>query len=143
MKIFPKINIYFLDIKNRFLKFAVVGLSGVLVNEGLLAFLTEIHHFNVALAGAIAIETSILTNFLLNNFWTWKDSRKKTFGVRLIQYHSVSLIAGIINYVILVGLTHYGWHHLIANLVGIAVGTMINFLLNHHWTFARKATTED
>lgn len=143
MKIISKINDYFQDTKKRFFKFAVVGLSGIVVNEGLLAFLTEIHQFKVALAGGIAIETSILTNFLLNNFWTWKDSHRKSFFIRLIQYHSVSLIAGLINYVILIGLTHYGWHHLIANLVGIAVGTMINFLLNHHWTFARKVAAED
>jgi len=134
---------YFKKIKNRFLKFAVVGASGVLVNEGLLALLTEIYSQPVNIAGAVAIETSILTNFFLNNFWTWKDSRKKTFFTRLWQYHSVSLIAGFVNYIILLSLTHFGLHHLIANLIGIAIATLINFILNNHWTFARKISEEE
>ena len=140
MNLFEKVAFYYQSVKNRLFKFALVGISGVIVNEGLLAFFTEVHAISVPLAGAIAIETSILTNFLLNNFWTWRDSRKKSFWLRLLQYHSVSLIAGLVNYLILIGLTYLGWHHLLANLVGIAFATMINFLINHHWTFAKKVS---
>lgn len=133
---------YFHSVKGRLFKFAIVGASGVIVNEGLLALFTEYYTMPVTIAGAIAIESSIITNFLLNNFWTWRDARKKTFIKRLVQYHSVSLIAGIVNYVILIGLSFFGLHHLVANLIGIAVATMINFVLNNHWTFAKKSLTE-
>ena len=49
-----------------------------------------------------------------------------------------ALIAGSVNYLILIGLSNMGLHHLIANLVGIAFGTVINFLLNNYWTFGKS-----
>ena len=142
MSLINKFQTYFQSEKTRFLKFAVVGISGVIVNEGLLALFTEIYSLQVPIAGAIAIEASIISNFLLNNFWTWQDSHDKSFLKRLIQYHSVSIIAGLVNYFILIGLTYFGLHHLIANLIGIAFATLINFVINNHWTFAKKLSEE-
>jgi dolichol-phosphate mannosyltransferase len=139
---FEIIKSYIQSEKGRFTKFAVVGVSGILVNEGLLALLTEVYSVAIALAGAIAIEASILFNFFLNNFWTWRDSRTKSFFRRIIQYHSVAFIAGLVNYIILLALSALGMHHLLANLVGIAVATMINFILNNHWTFAKEINAE-
>jgi dolichol-phosphate mannosyltransferase len=137
-----KIRDYIHSEKARFIKFAVVGVSGIFVNEGLLALFTEVYGLKVEVAGAIAIEASILSNFFLNNFWTWQDSHDKSFTMRLLQYHSVSIIAGVVNYLILVGLTMLGMHHLIANLIGIGFATLINFILNNHWTFAKKISQE-
>ncbi len=142
MSILDKYRLYLQSEKQRFIKFAIVGASGVFVNEGLLALFTEVYAVSVAIAGVIAIEASILSNFLINNYWTWRDSHEKSFGKRLFQYHSVSFVAGLVNYVILVSLTHMGIHHLLANLIGIAIATLINFILNNHWTFARKISEE-
>jgi len=122
----------------KFVKFLIVGGSGVVINEGLLALLTEIYLVHISVAGVIAIETSIVSNFLLNNFWTWRDKRHKPFVTRMVQYHYVALIAGSVNYIVLIGLSNIGLHHLIANLVGIAFGTIINFLLNNYWTFGKS-----
>jgi dolichol-phosphate mannosyltransferase len=122
----------------KFVKFLVVGGTGVIVNEGLLAILTEIYAVQLSIAGFIAIESSILSNFHLNNYWTWRDKHHKPFLMRLLQYHYVALIAGSVNYLILIGLSDIGLHHLIANLVGIGFGTVINFLLNNYWTFGKS-----
>ena len=127
-----------LFISSKFVKFLLVGGSGVIVNEGLLAILTEIYSLQVSVAGIIAIESSILSNFLLNNFWTWRHNRHKPFIMRLMQYHYVALIAGSVNYLALIGLSDIGLHHLIANLFGIGFGTVINFLLNNYWTFGKS-----
>ncbi len=127
-----------LFLSRKFVKFLIVGGSGVIVNEGLLALLTEIYSVQLSIAGIIAIESSIISNFLLNNFWTWKDKRHKPFINRLIQYHSVALIAGVVNYLVLIALSNIGLHHLLANLVGIGFGTVINFLMNNYWTFGKS-----
>jgi dolichol-phosphate mannosyltransferase len=116
----------------------MVGGSGIIVNEGLLAVLTVIYSVQLSVAGAVAIESSILSNFLLNNFWTWRDNRHKPFILRLLQYHYVALVAGSINYLVLIGFSYIGLHHLIANLIGIGCGTVINFLLNNYWTFGKS-----
>ena len=57
----------------RFLKFCLVGGSGILVNEGLLFLLTEFGGLYYLWSSAIAIEASIITNYILNDFWTFRD----------------------------------------------------------------------
>jgi hypothetical protein len=56
-----------------FMKFAGVGLSGLLVN--LASFTVLIHAgLHKFLASPLAIEVSIITNFLLNNAWTLSEA---------------------------------------------------------------------
>lgn len=78
----------------RFLKFLIVGGTGFLVQiiaqEGSVAL--GITH---AIAVANGAEGAILSNFFINNFWTFKDTRhlKQTsnFVVRLIKFNIASL----------------------------------------------------
>ena len=133
---------YIYELRGYILRFGVVGISGIIVNEGLLALFHKILLWPVGIAGALAIELSILSNFLLNNYWTWRTARDKSFLIRLLRYHSVAIISGLVNYLILLVLSGYSMEPLLANLIGIAVGTVINFFLNHYWTFARKTVEQ-
>lgn len=123
----------------RFLKFCAVGASGVVVNEGLLWILKQFAGLPLLLASAISIETSILTNFILNDFFTFRDRRSSgshSFVRRLFQFNMVSLVGLGINMGILWLLTHVcGVYYLISNLIGIAVATMWNYLINRSWTW--------
>ena len=91
----------------------------------------------IAIAGFLAIELSIISNFLLNNFWTWREKKEQPFFVRFLKYHAVTLISGTVNYIVLLVLTFLGMHYFVANIIGIGMGTIINFLFNHYWTFRR------
>lgn len=64
----------------RLLKFAMVGAFGVLVNEGLLFVLTELLGIHCLLSAFLSIECSILSNFTLNDLWTFKDQGDR--GIR-------------------------------------------------------------
>ena len=59
----------------RFWKFALVGASGVLVNMATLVILAEYFHAHKVIAWMFAVGVSILSNFLLNNAFTWRDVR--------------------------------------------------------------------
>jgi dolichol-phosphate mannosyltransferase len=132
----------------RFLKFAVVGGSGVIVNEGTRFLLTRYGGLAAPrdwIAENIGIELSILTNFLLNNYFTFSDLRTpgaRGFFTRLIKFNLVSLFgAGIQNGVYL-GLTRYAGmaaspFDILANLTGIALGMLWNFFSNNWWTWKR------
>ena len=122
-------------LKTYFTKFVIVGLSGMIVNQTVLAILIYIFDLEVKWAGIVAIETSIISNFLLNNFWTWRDRNDQSIIYRFIKYHLVTLISGVVNYIILIWLTNLGLNALISNLIGIIIGMLINFMLNHIWTF--------
>lgn len=73
----------------RFWKFCAIGASGVLVN---LALFTLLHnwHWRAGLAIVVAAEASILSNFMLNSLWTWRDmpsGRKRVWTYRALLYH--------------------------------------------------------
>jgi dolichol-phosphate mannosyltransferase len=128
----------------RFVRFFVVGASGVVVNEGILILLTKMG-FHYAVSSLFAIELSILNNFALNNAWTWSDRRAGTFGGRLVKYH---LVAGFtsfcVNWTLLIFLTRFfGIDYKISNLIGIAAGMVLNFALNHKWTFRKHPAGAD
>lgn len=120
----------------KIIKFGLTGVSGILVNMGVLYLLTHPFGINYKIASPIAIEISILSNFLINNYWTWRDKSSGTFLKKLVKYHTTAAISGVINYVILIVLTeHFALHFMLSNFVGIGVGSVINFLLNNFWTF--------
>jgi len=130
----------------RFLKFGLVGLSGVLVNEGLLWLLTENLGLYYLLSAAIAVETAIITNFILNDIWTFRDRRtpgNKSLLGRGLKFNLVSLGGLGINIAILWTVTEVvGISYLIANLIGIAGATLWNFTINTLWTWRAKPYSE-
>lgn len=120
-----------------FIKFAFVGGSGVLVNMGLLFILTRYFSIRLEIASPIAIEVSILSNFTLNNLWTFsKRNTHVTFWRRILRYHLVTGLAGVVNYLVLLLLVNsFGVHDMLSNLIGILIGTFINYSLNSLWTW--------
>lgn len=123
----------------RFLKFCLVGASGVVVNEGLLWLLRQFAGLSLPLASAISIEASIISNFTLNDYLTFRDRRVRglrAFFMRLGKFNVVSLAGLGINMGTLLALTYLlGVHYLISNLVGIALAVIWNYLVNLRWTW--------
>ncbi len=72
-----------------FIKFALVGLSGILVNLGVFTVLVSMG-MNKFLASPISIEISIISNFLLNNFWTFAQRNASgTIGIKGIKFNII------------------------------------------------------
>ncbi len=123
----------------RFLKYCLVGASGVLVNMALLWLFTELVGLYYLVSSAIAVEISIVTNFTLNDFITFRDRRaggRAQFLTRLAKFNAVSLAGLVVNVGILWLLTSiFGVYYLISNLFGIAAATLWNYLVNLWWTW--------
>ncbi|HWJ06465.1 MAG TPA: glycosyltransferase family 2 protein [Steroidobacteraceae bacterium] len=120
-----------------FLKFAAVGATGVVVNLGVFTLLTSLG-LNKYAASPIAIETSIVTNFLFNNYWTFRARRGNgRTRIRGLKFNLVSLLSLCVSYGTFVVLSVLfpavppQWHQ----LAGIVPATLINYLLNSYWTF--------
>ncbi|HMD68026.1 MAG TPA: GtrA family protein [Chitinivibrionales bacterium] len=137
----------------RFVKFGIVGGSGVVVNAGLFYLFTTGAAFDHKVASVIAIECAIINNFLWNYFWTWKDRKtesKRSFAYMLMKFNlSSGLIAFVVNFGLLVLLTdllHVNYHFpisqvsnvFISNLIGIGCGTLANFFLSHYLVFSKS-----
>lgn len=120
---------------NRFIKFLLVGLSGIVVNEGLLWLLTEKLDLYYLLSGVISIEASIISNFILNDLWTFKDRRNRSLFLRFIKFNIARIFTGLINLILLFILTTLGLNYLLSNLIGIAVATLMGFTLSLRWVW--------
>lgn len=124
----------------RFLKFSAVGGSGVFVNMGMLMVLTSAG-MGYLRGGLVAVETAIVTNFILNEFWTFMDFSKKQprWVQRMIRFLKFNLFCAggaVINLAILWTLTEYaGVPYLLSNLVGIAAATLWNYGMNANITW--------
>ena len=118
----------------RFVKFCLVGGSGVAVNTAALFALTEWARLSLAIASPLAVEVAILNNFYWNNAWTFRAG-SVDFG-RLVKFNLVSLVGmAITTGVLLYLVNNFGLHYLIANLFGIGVAMVWNFLINFFWTW--------
>ncbi|HEX7125151.1 MAG TPA: GtrA family protein [Thermodesulfobacteriota bacterium] len=121
----------------RLARFLAVGAVGAVVNLGTLALLLAAG-LNKYLASPIAIEASILSNFVLHETWTFADRpRSDSLWVRGLKFKSVALLALLASYAAFVLLSRLvpGIPPTVAQAIGILPGTAINYLCNSRWTF--------
>jgi dolichol-phosphate mannosyltransferase len=127
----------------RILKFMLVGASGIFVNEFFLWFLTEISGLYYLVSSLISIEIAIISNFILNEFWTFRDmSRKsqknKDISKRFLKYNILNIGGMIINIVGLYFFTSLGIYYLISNVIAIGIGFLWNYFFSLKWAWKSK-----
>jgi putative flippase GtrA len=81
----------------RFLKFAVVGVIGFVVDLGTLivlqaTILPPLNTLNVAAATTVAFMAAIASNFTWNRFWTYPDSRSRSVRLQVMQFTFISVV---------------------------------------------------
>ena len=120
-----------------FIKYSLVGISGVFVNLGLYALLTRYYEVSEILAPLISIETALISNFILNNFWTFgKRTTHSRIRVKFLKFHLASGFSALINYSVFLALfLVFQLHDILANLIGIALAAIVNYLINSNWTW--------
>jgi dolichol-phosphate mannosyltransferase len=122
-----------------FLKFVAVGLSGVVVNEGVYWLLTR--YGGLAAydywAVVIGIEVSIITNFILNDSFTFAGRRRgKSFIGRLLKFNLICVVGAGIQWGLFMLFTRvFGVYDLLSNFIGIVVAFLWNYLVNRNWTW--------
>ena len=135
--------------RRRFMKFGVVGLSGLAVNQATL-WLGHEHLFQAVrpdslrlnLAIALGIAVALTSNFLLNRAWTWRDFSRLTVAPIWIQYgrYAVANWAGILLTIAGTNLLAASLGYSLANLTSIALAAGVNFAVNDLWTFRHVRT---
>ncbi len=138
-------------VKQRFLKFGTVGFLGTLVNLAVLYLAQESvfrgvknPHLQLNLSLATAIFVSTLHNFVWNRAWTWGDRKahiQKGIAVQFFQYCAACWLSILFQIVFTNALKQY-MHYLPANLLAIAITAVLNYLINHAWTFRVRKQPE-
>ncbi len=120
-----------------FIKYSLVGISGVFVNLGLYTLLTRYYEVSELVAPLISIETALISNFILNNFWTFgKRTTHSRIRIKFLKFHLASGFSALINYSVFLALfLVFQLHDILANLIGIALAAIVNYLINSNWTW--------
>jgi putative flippase GtrA len=76
----------------RFLKFAVVGVIGAVVDFGTFNLLANLLGIASLVASILSFSAAVSSNFLWNRFWTYPDSRSKRLHQQVLQFALVSAV---------------------------------------------------
>lgn len=135
----------------RFVKFATVGALGALIDFAVMNFFTHLG-LKLVFAGTISFLCAVLSNFTLNRYWTYPDSRSRHLLHQLGMFFLVNA-AGIafriptLHYVepvmasafeSMVHLSHTAAQLLAKNAtLAFAIGVVMiwNFFINRYWTY--------
>jgi putative flippase GtrA len=140
--------------RTRFLRFAVVGIIGAVVDFGVMNLLARGFNVRLVWAGTVSFIAAILSNFTWNRYWTYPDSRSKPVLRQLIEFAVVSVIGLTIRIPILAFLEP-ALYALISSLpfsipildaktisdnLTLAIAVVIvmfwNFFVNRYWTYS-------
>ena len=124
-------------------KFGIVGISGIVVNQGLLILLKEYAGFPIPVASIIAIQMAILNNFIWNDLWTFREGSQpqklSSRWHRLFAFEAVSAGGAVINFAVLnLFVVLLTMDYQVANIIGILLGFIWNFMVNRRITWTRR-----
>ena len=113
----------------RFVRFGLVGMSGVLVNEAALAALVDVFHLNYLLGAVLATQCSTVWNFTLVEWWAFEGiGARASRWRRFVMFWAVNMVALGLRGPILALLTSvFHVHYLISNLVSLGVLVVLRF----------------
>jgi dolichol-phosphate mannosyltransferase len=121
----------------RWLKFTAVGGVGVVVQLIMLGFLKTELHLHDLLATGLAVEFTVLHNYVWHDRFTWVDRPPQKRFLRALQFNfttGLSSIGGNLALMALfVGSMHMGY--LVANTLSIALCAAVNFLVSDRFVF--------
>lgn len=119
----------------KFLKFCIVGTSGMIIDFGTTWLLKEKAKINKYIANSIGFTLAATSNYFLNHFWTF-HSENLHFGTEYLTFMLISIIGLVINNIILFLLTEkLKLNFYLSKLFAIGVVTLWNFFMNYLITF--------
>lgn len=136
----------------RFLKFATVGAFGAAIDFGVMNLMTHLFSMKLVAAGTISFICAVFSNFILNRYWTYPDSRSRHIlhqlgmfflvnaagiGIRIPILHFVEPVMERA-FESLAHLSHASAQLLAKNAtLALAIGIVMlwNFFINRYWTY--------
>lgn len=128
----------------RFLQFALVGASGILINTAVIYFSTDILNIFYLVSAGIATIASTISNFFLTERWVYKVTREQEIegrSRRLILFFVMNLIALALRAPMIYLFTSvFSLYYVISNLISIGILTILRFFLSDNIIWDLKFT---
>ena len=126
------------NLLKRFVRFGIVGGIGAVVNTIILYLLTQAGMYYV-IASVIATEVAIISNFLGNNYFTFRERKGGSMTRKFLVFQGISMLSLLCTVTVLWILTTvFGERLLLAwNLLAIFAASLLNFTLNLKFTWKK------
>ncbi len=119
----------------KFLKFGVVGFSGLFIDFGITYLTKEKLNVPKYIANAIGFVTAATSNYFLNRIWTFESENPEVI-VEFTEFFIISIIGLGLNTLLLwVLVSKFKMNFYVAKIFAIALVTIWNFLANVFITF--------
>jgi len=119
----------------KFLKFGIVGFSGLLVDFGITYFFKEKIKMQKYISNAIGFTTAASSNYFFNRIWTFQSNNPRI----LIEYSNFLLVSiiglGINSLVLWLLVSRFKQHFYLSKLIAIIITIFWNFTANYLYTF--------
>jgi putative flippase GtrA len=131
---------------NRIIRFLICGVITAVFNIVLLAILIESFKLNQVnqsffrnLANIASIEVSLIFSFFVYRIWVWPSSSwsaKKIFKQELPLFHlSCGIVIATRSFILFPLLDWAGVNYVVNSLIGIAIGSVMNYVISNKWVF--------
>lgn len=138
--------------RKRFIKFALVGTLGAVIDFIVMNILTHSASLTLAFAGTISFMFAVLNNFTWNRFWTYPESRSRPLfnqlgmfflvnaaGVAIriptLHYLEPPVIQFVENTFHTTALTAEVYARNLTLAVAVGVVMLWNYFINRYWTY--------
>jgi len=119
----------------KFIKFGVVGASGLVVDFGFTILCKEVLRIQKYVSNAIGFTLAATSNYYLNRVWTF-ESKNPAIGVEFSEFFIISLIGlGLNTLILYVLVSKFGKKFYVSKAIAIALVTLWNFFANAFFTF--------
>lgn len=119
----------------QFIKFCIVGGSGVFVDFGLTWFFKEVCHINKYVANSIGFICAATSNYLLNRIWTF-ESHDPEIVWQYARFIGISVMGLLINNAaIYLFNDRLKLNFYFSKLLAIGIVTFWNFFMNYFFNF--------
>ncbi|WKN40830.1 GtrA family protein [Tunicatimonas pelagia] len=123
----------------KFIKFGLVGASGLIVDFAATYLLKERVEINKYLANGIGFALAASSNFALNRYWTFASTDPAIFQ-QYSKFLVISTVGLAFNHIIVYYLAGRGQlNFYFSKGISIAIVVIWNFLANYYYTFTYSA----
>jgi putative flippase GtrA len=127
----------------RFIRFLVVGTSGLVINNLCLVLLTELSGIHYLVSAVMATQCSTLWNFTFTEIWVFSNRDSRSPLGRLVRFFLMNNAALLLRGPLLQAMVSaLGIHYLLANLITLFVIAMLRFFLSDKWIWTPSIDEE-
>lgn len=124
-------------LNSSFIKYALVGVVGLVVDMGLFYFFHEMLNINYILSNIMSSSLAVVNNFILNSIFTFKVKDKLLY--RFVSFFSIALAGMALSSAMLVVLIDgLQLNSMVSKAISVFVVALIQYYVNKKLTFSER-----